>query len=158
MEERKSHFDIIALVVVGLLAIFLAWWFGFRDSGGPVVQPAPPKGPVAVDIVLPKDLRVLSGRVAEKLTASIAVEWSVPRKTDLKDIDKYVKRVSWDDSTVFEKIQTGGANPVAEKIKSSEIKVGSAVLVTTASPVQSSDDLLAERIQVLLPPKVKAAK
>lgn len=157
MEERKSHFDIIALAVVGLLAVFLAWWFGFRNNGrGPAGSgpfPTPNPKPAVVDVILPQDLRVLSGKVTEKTASLIMVEWLVPKKTDLKDVEKFSKRVSWNDRTIFERVLIGSPGAIPEKIKSSDVRVGQSVMITTTAPVQSGDSLEAFRVQVLALPR-----
>lgn len=150
MEETTSHRDIIALAAVGALAVLLVWWFGFRSDE--VYNT--PLAPAVVRNSLPADLRVFSGKVTDRSGSAIKVEWVVPGKTDLSEIRTVIKNVSWSENTVFELTRVGESNPGSQKAKPADLKAGQAVLIVATTPVQAGDNLTAEKIQIILPPKL----
>lgn len=149
--EETGPNKLLIFVIIGAVAIAVVLWFVLGRSPATVTPPPPPATPQVENITLPPDLRILSGKVTGKTASLLTVEWVIYARTDLSGKKVYTKRISWNDRTIFERSQIGvAASP--EKIKLSDIKVGQAVLVTAVQPVQSSDDLAAERVQVVLPP------
>ncbi len=156
--QKNYRLSIIGLVLLILAAAVLVWWLGLRGKGGGPTGSAPPPTPnpkpAVVDVVLSNDLRVLSGKVTGKTASLLVVEWWVPKRTDLEDIQKFSKKVSWSDKTVFERVLIGSPGAIPEKIKSSDVRVGQSVMITTVAPVQSGDSLEAFKVQVLALPKL----
>lgn len=149
MGETTNYRHILALAAVGLLAVLLVWWFGFRVKEVNNNPPAPV--PAVVKNELPADLRVFSGKVANRTASALMVEWVVPAKTDLSGAKTFLKQVAWTAATVFDRARIGSA-AVPEKITADGIKAGDNVVVTTVEPVESRNDLTAASIQVVLPP------
>ena len=149
MEETTSYRDLLALAAVGVLAVLLVWWFGFRSREVYNIPPAPV--PVVVKNELPADLRVFSGRVANRTATALMVEWVVPARTDLSGAKTFLKQVAWTATTVFGQSRIGSA-AAPEKIAAGDVKAGDNVVVTAVELVESRNDLTAASIQVVLPP------
>lgn len=154
--EQTEPRKLLIVTGVGVIIAAAVWWFGFYDQAlPPQTQPTPTP---AAPIVLSPDLKTFSGKITEKTASAITVEWVVYEKNDLKDSKTHLKKVFWDNSTVFVLSRLGPTSVIPRKAKSSDLKVGQTVVVTTTTPVQSSNELTASEIRIIIPPTPTPAK
>ncbi len=152
MEQKNKHL----LILIGIgVAVVMFLVIAFSQKPEPQPGPTPPSGAGASANNLPKDLRVVSGRIADISGSSMTIEWSVPQKRDLIEVKIFPKHITWRDSTTFSRVRADAPTAKPETIKPADLKVGQTVVVSTLETIQDHFELTALSIQVQVPPTPK---
>ncbi|MBI2623896.1 hypothetical protein HYW67_00160 [Candidatus Parcubacteria bacterium] len=154
MDQNKKHLFILLGLGVAVV-IFIVIAFYQKPTPGPQPGPTPPPDNGAPANDLPKDLRVVSGKITNIAGSSMTIEWTVPQKLDFSEIKVFPKHITWTNSTTFSRVRADAPGAKPEVIKSSDLKIGQTVVVSTLETVQDHFELTALSIQVQVPPTPK---